>query len=244
MKKTLLLSLFRRISPLFLLAFAPWARASIIANGSFENVSPALATNGICTTNQTIYPSVSPGAYPACSATGWTGNYQIGNGKTIGVFGVSFGIPQPDPNGSNTLILQAERNVAPTATQSIDLPTTGNYALSFYVANRSSPAASSGPQTVSALLDGSVISGGVYSNLPDAWTLETLDFNASGGTHTLTFEGLDEASGAATANVSAFLDDASISPVTTATPEPSTLALLGLGLLAVAILTHRLTRTV
>jgi hypothetical protein len=80
---------------LLLMACAPYAEASIIANGNFAAVSPAVPANGICTTNPAVYPAVDPGAYPACTASGWTGNYQIANGSSIGVFGVSFGVPQP-----------------------------------------------------------------------------------------------------------------------------------------------------
>ncbi len=152
------------------LALAPQARANLITSGSFDSISPTLSTNGICTTDNAVYPSVDPGFYPACSASGWTGIYQIGNGATIGVYGVSFGIPQPDPDGaSNALILQAELDVAPTATQSINIPTTGLYTLTFYVANRSEPTVDDGPQTVSVLLDGTAIAGGTYDDLPAAW---------------------------------------------------------------------------
>jgi len=217
------------------LALAPQARANLITNGSFESIIPTLSTNGICTTDTAVYPSVDPGFYPACSASGWTGIYQIGNGATIGVYGVSFGIPQPDPDGaSNALILQAELDVAPTATQSVNIPTTGLYTLTFYVANRSEPTVDDGPQTVSVLLDGTAIAGGTYDDLPAAWTLETLDFTASAGSHSLTLEGLEETSGATSANVSAFVDDVSLVPKTTNTPEPSSFSLLALALIALA----------
>jgi hypothetical protein len=216
-----------------LVALAPQAKANLITNGSFASVSPAVPANGICTTNPTVYPSVDPGAYPLCSASGWSGNYQIANGSSIGAFGVSFGIPQPYPGGvSNALILQAELDLPPTATQSLNLPTAGLYTLSFYVANRSSPAIDDGPQTVSVLLDGTAIAGGTYGDLSAAWALETLTFSAAAGTHSLTLEGLDETTGATAANVAAFLDDVSLTP---SVPEPSALSLLGLAFITLAM---------
>jgi hypothetical protein len=224
-----------------LLTLAPQARANLITNGSFESVTPALSTNGICTTDPAVYPAADPGDYPACFASGWTGDYQIGNGATIGFDGVSFGIPQPDPSGSNALILQAELDLAPTATQSVDIPTAGLYTLTFYVANRSTPAADDEHQTVSVLLDGAAITGGTYGDLPAAWTLETLTFSASAGSHSLTLEGMDETSGVLSANVTAFVDDVSLAPEAASTPEPSTYSLIGLALIALATAV-RLTR--
>ena len=205
------------LSLLLIPALAPRAEADLIANGNFASVSPALSKNKICTTDRAIYPAVDPGDYPACTATGWTGTYQIGNGATVGYSGVSFGIPQPDPGGGgNALILQAERNVAPTATQSITVPTTGLYTLTFYVANRSTPAVDAGPQTVSVLFDNAPI--GTYSKLSAAWTIETLSFSVSAGSHSLSFEGHDETSGATSSNVAAFVDGVSLVPASAAQP--------------------------
>jgi len=196
-------------------ALAAHAEADLITNGNFASVSPALSKNKICTTDRSIYPAVDPGYYPSCTATGWTGTYQIGNGATVGYSGVSFGIPQPDPGeGGNALILQAERNVAPTATQSINIPTTGMYTLTFYVANRSTPAVDAGPQTVYVSLDSAPI--GTYSKLSAAWTIETLSLSISAGSHTLTFAGQDETSGATSSNVAAFVDGLSLVPTSAA----------------------------
>jgi hypothetical protein len=137
------------------------AQADLISNGSFETTSGTLATGAVCTTRPDIYPAQQPGAYPLCSATGWTGTYQIGSGTALGIFGVAFGIPQPDPDGHNALILQAELNVFPIATQSVSLLSDGTYALSFFAANRAT-AGANGPQTISVLLDGTTV--GTFGN--------------------------------------------------------------------------------
>jgi hypothetical protein len=208
--------------PFALLALAPQVKANLITNGDFSSVTPSLKTNGICTTDPAVYP------YGSCSAEDWTGQYQIGDGRTSGIFGVSFGVPQPDPGGAtDALILQTYlHEVTPTATQSIDFPTTGVYALSFYAANRSTPAGNNGPQTVSVLLDNSLLPGGTFSKLSGAWTKESLDFSATAGIHSLTLEGLISSTG----DVSAFIDDVSLAPAVT-TPEPSTFSLVALVLL-------------
>jgi hypothetical protein len=209
----------------------PQARANLITNGNFGTVTPAMSTNEICTTNTKVYP------YTACSAAGWSGLYQVGNGSTIGIFGVSFNIPQPDPGGSSqALILQSGVEsglpITPTATQSITITTSGTYALTFDLANRNTPGFPvNGPQTVTVLLDGVPISGGTYSKLPTGWTPEALDFSVSSGTYSLTFQGLTETTG----DISAFVDDISLNPKTSPVPEPGSLALIAIGLTALAV---------
>ena len=198
------------------------ASANLVTNGSFEDVSIPLATNQICTTDQAVYP------YSLCTATDWTGNYQIGNGATIGRSGVSFGIPQRDPDGVDALILQSFNSVIqPIASQAIDVTSAGYYELSFYAANRSSPAGDNGPQTLTASWDGSPVTGGVYSALPSGWTFESLTVYATAGSNTLTFSGLPTIAGDVTAFVDAVsLDPAAVAPV----PEPATPVMLLLGL--------------
>jgi hypothetical protein len=191
---------------------APWASADLIVNGSFETVTPALSANGICTSEPSVYP------YSACSATGWSGEYQIGNGTTIGIGGSSFNIPQPDPGGSGqALILQG---AVASASQSFDVTAPGVYTLTFFAANRDSPAFpnDNGPQTLTVSLDGVNIAGGTYSALPTTWTRETLNITLASGIQSLSFEGLGNGSG----DVSAFVDDVSL---VSSTPEPSSLAL-------------------
>lgn len=124
--------------------------------------------------------------------------------------------------------------MVPSATQSFDAPVTGLYTLTFFAANRDSPSLPTvnGPQTLTVSLDGVDISGGIYTALPTIWTLETLNFTATSGLHSLTFGGLADSS----KDVSAFVDDVSLVP---STPEPSSLA-LALMLLPAGVVFRRL----
>jgi hypothetical protein len=206
-----------------LLACVPAAHANLISNGSFESTTPTLSTNQIC--------SHGSGPYEACTATGWTGAYQVGNGATIGIFGSSFNIPQPDPDGHNALILQA----VSSATQSVDVTKSGLYTLTFYDANRTTPGLN-GPQTIDVLFDGALLSGGTFSNIPGSWTLETLSFYANAGIDSLTFAGL----GNGTADITAFVDDVSLNPATSPVPEPIPLSMVGLALVSLPAMLRRL----
>lgn len=193
---------------------APANAANLIANGSFASVTPALSTNEICTSDPAVFP------YSACTAAGWTGKYQVGEGATVGIFGASFGIPQPDPVGNNALILQQSS----TAIQSVDIPSAGLYDLTFYIANRSN--IDNGPQTIAVSWGGTTLD--TYTDLPGSWTLESLDFSTAPGTHTLEFFGIDPSG----QDVSAFINDVVL---TTATPEPSSITLLAFPLLALLL---------
>jgi len=208
-----------------MLACVPAANANLISNGSFESTNPTLSTNQIC--------SHGSGPYEACSATGWTGAYQVGNGTTIGIFGSSFNIPQPDPDGNNALILQQ----VSSATQSIDVTQSGDYTLTFYDANRTTSGLS-GPQTIDVLFDGTILSGGTFSNIPGSWTLETLSFYANAGMDSLTFEGF----GNGNADVTAFVDDVSLNPTPSPVPEPIPLSMVGLALVTLPAMMRRAKR--
>jgi hypothetical protein len=166
--------------------------------------------------------------HPSCSATGWTGAYQIGRGAT------SFNIPQPDPSGSQARIIQDTTY----ATQSFTVATSGLYTLTFYVANRST-GGFRGAQTLEVLLDNVVVSGGAYSSLPFSWTLETLDLDLNSGMNSLTFEGTIPGT---VKDATAFVDDVSLvaAQTTASALEPSSLLLGGIaGAAALGMFVHR-----
>jgi hypothetical protein len=168
---------------------------NLISNGSFETVVPTVPTDGACFTF----------VGTECLATDWSvlsGHYAIGNGPG-NANGSSYGIPQPDPNGDNALILQQADAIA---SQKVTLPASGKYSLTFYLANRQYEL--DGLQTVTVSLDNELISGGKFADIPYSWTKESLSFSATAGTHTLTFAGL----GNNGADVSAFLDEVVLQP--------------------------------
>ena len=101
--------------------------------------------------------------------------------------------------------------------------TAGSYTLSFYLGSRYFDGGTDGNQTVEALMDGNVFGTWALTSFTP-FTLETASFMVStDGSHTLEFMGINSG------DHTAFLSDVSITP--TATPEPSSLALLATGLL-------------
>ncbi len=110
--------------------------------------------------------------------------------------------------------------------------TAGSYTLSFYLGSRyASGGGDDGNQTVEALIDGGVIGTWALTSFTP-FTLETASFTVStDGSHTLDFKGLNPG------DHTAFLSEVSITP--TATPEPSSLLLVGTGLLGVAGMVRR-----
>lgn len=196
------------------------AMANLIGNGSFESTSVPLTTNGICTTYQSVYP------YSYCEATGWSGLYQIGNSQTIGIQGSSFSIPQPDPDGSNALIIQTFFNqVSPSASTTFTSPAGGDYFLNLYAANRAY-SSSYGPQDLMFFVDGGNTPVLTLTNLPFSWAQYSTTFHLGGGVHTLTIAGLTTS----TKDVTAFVDNISL----TAVPIPGAYALFVSGLLLIS----------
>jgi hypothetical protein len=156
------------------------APTNLISNGAFEKLSGSpTAGNEVCGTPTSVTQ------YGVCTAVGWDGSYQIGEGAGNVDTGGSFNIPQPHPDGGNALILE----FASDATQVFNVEAPGVFTLTFQLANRSSPGIS-GPQTVEVLLNGNVLAGGTFTNIPATWTKETILFTAKAGSNTLTFEGL------------------------------------------------------
>lgn len=176
------------------LLFAITARAQIITNGSFE--TPDI-------------PSNSEQYVPGATFGNWTffGN----NGGFIDAPS-AFGAPTP-PDGTQLAFLQSSNVIAifTSMSQMISLPQTGLYTLSFFDAGRPT----GGNAGYNVLLDNVVFYSDATTN-GQPFTLETVLFVATAGTHTLTFR-LTQSTGP---DNTAFFDQVQI------VPEPSAVALL------------------
>jgi autotransporter-associated beta strand protein len=156
---------------------APGASVSI-QNPSFENN----AANGY------TYYNGSP-ATPAND--GWSYYSSGGSPEGAGITsGGGFSFNGAPPDGSQAAFIQQEGAIQ----QSINFPTTGSYTLSFYTAQRAGGGNGS-QQVLDADIDnpnsgGIDLTPGGFTPTGD-WSLMTLVFSTTAGSHNLTFQGLD-----------------------------------------------------
>ena len=198
----------------FLFVAAHAQATNLITNGDFSSFTSGSLNNGqVCTSNPGLF------SQPACSATDWTGTYQIAKG--VSAFNV------PTTNGVDTLVIQSNPSVDSLATQDVILPGAGSYALSFDAATRGDSA----PQTLFVEVDDVTVA--TFDKLSTNWALETLNINfATGGSHNITLTGLANSRG----NESAFVQNVSL---TANAPEPASLALIGLGIGTIGLLRRK-----
>jgi hypothetical protein len=200
-----------------LLSGAKVSHAQIVQNGSFE--TPAVAANGF------EYD-------PSGGTWTFTGPSGIVNGT-----GSGFVPPSAAPAGQQVAFLQfGADGTQGSISQSITLPTTGAYQLTFDAGAR----VDRGGNTIFNVFLGSSTIGTVTTTTAQAYTPETFTFTASAGTYDFGFA-FDPTQPAG--DNTALLDVVQINPVTTTpvttTPEPSSMALLGSGLLGIAPLVRR-----
>jgi hypothetical protein len=189
------------------------ARAQIVLDGSFE--SPALAPNSFI-----YHPTGTP----------WTFLHNSGviNNSTAWQSG---GVPAPD--GAQVGFLQFYRNygdgMAGQISQSIVLPTSGPYQLSYFLAGRLGPSGEGGDLPFDVYIDNTLI-GSDQSMTNTPFSLRAMSFTASAGAHTLLIQCREPVPDP---NIfmdnSAFFDAITISGA--AVPEPSTLIVGGAGVI-------------
>ena len=242
-------------SAIVLLALGRPARAGLIQNGSFETTtltstgyfsqfSPAYGGTGLSNVADwtvncagTLFPanagSCAPGdpllvlVVPTASTTGFSpGNGLYGPGAP----GSTAAIP-PSPDGGNFVAEDGNAELNTSFSQQVSGLTPGQtYILSFYQA-ATQQLGLSGATTEqwqvsfgSQTEDSALMSNPSESFTP--WSRQTLDFTATSSSEALTFLALGSPAGVPPI---ALLDGVSL-----ATPEPSSLALLGAGLLGLA----------
>lgn len=194
--------------------------ANLIQNGSFE--SPSTIPGSFCTVGIAIPPTC------ASALDVWSAPYILGNGG-----GGLYGQPVPVPDGAQFLILQGN-NGGTNMSQTVNLPSTGNYLLTWYDSGRFDGGTFGGNQTYELHLDGIAVgSSSTVDSQP--WTFQSRSFFANAGLYTFSIVPL------ATTDETAFLDNFVLVAENgnSEVPEPASAAILALGLAAIVTLRRR-----
>ena len=162
----------------------------------------------------------------------------IGGGAGISHPPSGFG-GTPAPDGNQYAFLQLTGSFF----QSIAFPADGTYVLTFFAAGRTDNGfGARGDQTYRVLLDSAVIFAGSTTSSSAFNAQQSAPFLATGGAHTLTFEGLKDF--VTFGDQTAFIDAIAINSLVVPTPspsvpEPSALLLLSLGVAGLAAIRRR-----
>ena len=192
------------------------AHAQIVGNGSFE--APVIGTNSY------VY-----------NPTGGSWTFLGGSG-VINNANSAFNTPSAAPDGQQVAFLQYSSGMpASRITQSINLASAGTYRLTFFDAGRNNFGCCTGNTTFDVLLGNRVLATKTTVS-GQGYGLQTVDFAAAAGTYDLAFA-FDAVQPAG--DNTAFLDAVQISPLATTTPEPSTWALMGAGLMGLGAAARR-----
>ena len=204
---------------------------NLVVNGDFENTS--------VTAGQKVF-------FTSASVTGWTGGINLTFIASPGTASTGFlpaypGLPSTSPVGGNFVESDGDPVFASTISQSISGLTVGQeYDVTFWQAAGQQDTFT-GPTTEQWKVGlGSEYHYSHQYQLPQGatgpWEFQTLEFTATATTEVLSFLAAGTPGGAPPM---VFLDGVSMQAVPEAVPEPSSLALVGFGIIGLGLARSR-----
>lgn len=162
--------------------------------------------------------------------TGWVAGGTLGSAALFGESTGNFGVTAFD--GVNLVGFGGNGRTGATLSQTFDTVNGIVYTVTYHTAAQQ---LGSGPQSYSLdALDGATPLGTQSSSIPEdsAWVLHTFAFTATGSSSTIRFTDTSDAAAAFNDNWALDAVSVSVGEGTAGTPEPATLSLISLGLLA------------
>lgn len=181
------------------------AQANLITNGGFES------------------PALGAGAASYSAPASWSTTGYGGYGNT-GAFGATA------PEGSQYGLVEIYASVSSSLSQAVTFPTTGQYTITYLDADR--PSFGGISYDLDLIQSGTTsIAAGLTPTMGTTFAPRSFTFSAVAGAGTIRFF----ADGSSGANRAVFLDSVDLEFVPVPAPEPSSLALFGLGACALYV---------